>query len=134
MSDTPLFEATLSDVLARVRREAEARVAPTTDAVREAQLQAVRAEQRAQALEAQLRAAAVEVDRLRRESQVRAAIVRDQVEDAVRAELASAAPPLIDLSPVEEDAGPVAPPIPAFDTLRTSGARIDAFFDSLIGP
>jgi hypothetical protein len=106
--DTPIFDATLSDVLARVRREADARVA----------------------------VAAAEVDRLQRESQVRAAIVRDQVEEAVRAELAAAAPPLIELRPifVEEDEGPTAPPIPAFAELRTSGARIDAFFDSLIGP
>ncbi len=107
MSDTPLFDATLSDVLAQARREADARVAD----------------------------ALAEVDRLRRERQVRAVILRDQVEEAVRAELAAAAPPLIDLRLVEEeDAGPVAPPIPAFDELRTSGARINAFFDSLIGP
>jgi hypothetical protein len=102
VSDTPLFDATLSDVLARARHE--------------------------------VAAAAAEVDRLRREAQVRTAIVRDQVEEAVRAELASAAPPLIELTPAVEEDEPVAPPIPAFDTLRTSGARIDAFFDSLIGP
>lgn len=108
MSDTPLFDATLSDVLARARREADARVAE----------------------------AEAETDRLRRQSQVRAAIVRDQVEDAVRAELALAAPPLIDLRSValEEDEPSTAPPIPAFHELRTSGARLDAFFDSLIGP
>lgn len=113
VSDTPIFDATLSDVLARVRREADARVALAT----------------------------AEVDRLRREAQVRASVLRDQVEEAVRAELASAAPPLLDLdgaAPLDRDATvegePVAPPIPAFHELRTSGTRIDAFFDSLIGP
>lgn len=125
MSDTPLFDATLSDVLARVRREADARVAPTAEAVRTAQLQAVQAE-------LELRAVRAELDRLRREAEVRAALVRDEVEDAVRAELASAAPPLSDLQPEEDE--PVAPPIPSFDSLRTSSKRLDAFFDSLIGP
>jgi hypothetical protein len=125
VSDTPLYDATLSDVLARVRWEADARVAPTAEAVRAAQLQAMQAEQ-------ELRVLRAELDRLRREAQVRAAFVRDEVEDAVRAELVAAAPPLLDLSPDEDE--PLAPPIPSFDSLRTSSKRLDAFFDSLIGP
>ncbi len=122
VSDTPLYDATLSDVLARAQREADARAA---EAVRHAQLQAMQAEQELTMIRA-------EVDRLRREAQVRAAFVRDEVEDAVRAELATAAPPLLDLSLGEDE--PEAPPIPSFESLRTSSKRLDAFFDSLIGP
>lgn len=117
MSDTPVFDQTLSDVLLRARREVEAA--------------------RARCAEAEQRAAHAE-----RAARVRRALVSDEVEERVRAGLAHAAPPLPDLQPPGErsrDESPdelddlTTPTVPSMAELLRSSAGGDRFFDSLLG-
>jgi hypothetical protein len=120
VSDTPVFDQTLSDVLLRARREVEA-----------AQARCAEAEQRAAHAE--------------RAARVRRALVSDEVEERVRAGLAHAAPPLPDLQPPGErsrDESPddhdelddlTTPTVPSMAELLRSSAGGDRFFDSLLG-
>lgn len=116
MSDTPVFDQTLSDVLLRARREVEA-----------AQARCAEAEQRAAQAE--------------RAARVRQALVSDEVEERVRAGLAHAAPPLPDLQPPgagsqgdqDEQDDLTTPAVPSMAELLRSSAGGDRFFDSLLG-
>ena len=107
---TPLYDATLADLLAASRARADA------------------AESRAAEMELRLR-----------EARVREALLVDQAraEEAarVRDELVAAKPLpelVIDLGSGDDE--PVAPPVPAFADLRVPEAKVGAFFDALIGP
>ena len=146
MSDTPLYDATLSEVLQKARREAELARARSTLAERRAAERAARAER-----DARLKVAEVErlaarriaeaeqrAEHAQREARVRQGLVADEVEQRVRMALAEAAPPLpplhIDLSDGEEPLEREAPPIPTMDELMRPSPGITRFLDSLLGP
>ncbi|MCW2599395.1 MAG: hypothetical protein JWM02_1224 [Frankiales bacterium] len=107
MSDTPLYAATLSDLLLRARREADRRVAL--------------AEKRA--------------DLADREARVRRALVEDTVEEQVRAALVLGAPPLPTLRAVvdEEPTEREAPPVPSMEELLRPTPGVTRFLDALLG-
>ncbi len=117
VDDTPLYDATLGSVLARMRAQAQQE-----------------AQQQAQA----------EIQRVRREYELRQVLAAEQAEhlaqqraeEAVRAALVSGAPVLVELAAVTQEEGdePTAPPVPPFSELLTSSKRLDSFFDALLGP
>ncbi len=159
MSETPLYDATLSATLARLRVEAAAQAAADLQGqlthARQLAMHAREAAERAEAARRQaleLAASArheaeqaqAELAHARREADVRAALREAEVEELVRSGIVHAAAPLVELAPEEapsarpdpdaEDGGPVAPHVPSFDELRTPSHRVDAFFDALLGP
>jgi hypothetical protein len=107
VSDTPLYDATLSDLLQQARREADRRVAL--------------AEERATTAE--------------REARVRRALEAREIEERVRVALASDAPPLPALRtyPAEEPLDREAPPVPSMDELLRPTPGVTRFLDSLVG-
>lgn len=138
VSETPLYDATLSATLARLRLEARAHAsAELQSQVAAARQQAVQAREVAERAQAELAL-------VRREAEVRAALREAEVEELVRSGIVHGAAPLVDLMPPEtptvrpdpdaDDGGPVAPPVPSFADLRTPSHRVDAFFDALLGP
>ena len=125
MSDTPLFDATLSDLLLRARRDAEHAQGRSLRAERIAAQRAEQAEQAARwrvaavkRLAAQRLAAAEQqaaerveaaerrADLVEREARVRRVLEADGAEDRVRTSLALAAPPLPDLRATPTDDHP----------------------------
>lgn len=127
MSNTPLYDATLSDQLLRARVEAQAKVA-------EAQSWAHR-----QAEAAQKRA-----DQVEREYHLKRALLTQEIEERVRATLVETAPPLpalrveLDEESHDEQAQPErteqdAPPIPTMEELLRPTPGVTRFLDSLLG-
>jgi hypothetical protein len=116
VTDTPIFDQTLSEVLLRARLEVEA-----------AQARCVEAERR--------------VAHAERQARVRQALVSDAVEERVRAGLAHAAPPLPALrsvtdqadEPDDENDGVTTPTVPSMSDLLRTSTGVDRFFDSLLG-
>ena len=121
MTDTPLYEATLADLLARARRDVEA----ARHAQEQARAEVSRAQHAAarQVAEAHARAdAAVRAERARAE----------QAEEAVRQALADV-PALPPLTGLDEEPGD-APPVPSLAELLAPSPGVDRFFDALLGP
>jgi hypothetical protein len=122
VSDTPLYDATLSDLLLRARTEAQERVA-------EAQTWAHR-----QAEAAQKRA-----DEVERDYHLKRAQLTQEIEERVRAALVETAPPLPALRlDLDEEFEPErteqdAPPIPSMEELLRPTPGITRFLDSLLG-
>jgi hypothetical protein len=122
VSDTPLYDATLSDQLLRARTEAQARVA-------EAQTWAHR-----QAQAAQQRADQVERDYLEKRAQL-----TREIEERVRATLVETAPPLpalrvdVEDEPAPEPTEQDAPPIPSMADLLRPSPGVTRFLDALLG-
>lgn len=127
MTDTPLYDATLSDQLLRARLEAQAQVS-------EARSWALK-----QAASAQLRA-----DEAKRDYDLKRAELTAQIEERSRATLVHVAPPqpeqCLDLA-VEPGAGHEAPerteldapPIPSMAELLLPTPGITRFLDALLG-
>lgn len=146
MSDTPLYDETLSDLLQRARHEAEVARARWTLAERTAAERAAQAEHDARLKVAEVERIAAqriaEAERraahAQREARVRQGLVADEVEQRVRMALAEAAPPLPPLqvhpSEAEEPLEREAPPIPTMDELMRPSPGITRFLDSLLGP
>ena len=128
-SDTPLYDETLSDVLLRVRRQAEARAQAGVEAVR-ATAAAQVAQARADAERARLAAerAVVEAEQARRVAGVRRALRAD----GVAAEAETREPAAMELEPKED--APQAPPVPSMADLMEPGRGAGVFFDALLGP
>ena len=133
MSESPLYDATLSDLLARAREgvvRAEQRAA---EAQRQAQADVFRAQHAAarQVAEAHARA-----DAAVREERVRRAFLAQEVEERVRRSLVDV-PPLPPLSgpapAVAEDPVEV-PPVPSMDELLAPSPGVSRFLDALLGP
>jgi hypothetical protein len=122
---TPLYDATLSDLLLRSRLNAAA--AEHAAAARVAEVERAAAERVAAA---ERRAALAE-----REARVRHAVVADQVEERVRAALALDAPPLPELADRDDLELPerVAPPVPSMQELLRPSPGVNRFFDALLG-
>ncbi len=142
MSQTPLYDATLSATLARLRAEAGAQATAAVQVeVAAAKQQAAQAREDAERARRELEQVQVELARVRREVGIRAALREAEVEEMVRSALVHAPAPLQPLAPApqqvgaeEDDGGPVAPTVPSFADLRTPSHRVDAFFDALLGP
>jgi hypothetical protein len=122
VSDTPLYDATLSDHLTRTRNEAQALVA-------EAQTWALR----------QAEAAHQRADAAEREFALRTAQLAQQIEERVRATLVETAPPLrplrvdLDEEPALEPTELDAPPIPSMEDLLRPSPGVTRFLDALLG-
>ena len=125
MTDTPLYDATLSDLLLRARTEAQERIA---EAQTWAHRQAEAAQQRA--------------DEVARDYHLKRAQLTQEIEERVRATLVETAPPLrplrveldaaepeVELERTEQDA----PPIPSMAELLRPSPGITRFLDSLLG-
>ena len=118
MTDTPLYEATLADLLARARRDVER----ADLAARQAQAEVLRVQHAAarQVAEAHARAdAAVRAERVRVEEEVRRALVD--------------VPALPPLSGVDEE-HVEAPPVPPMSELLGPSPGVSRFLDALLGP
>lgn len=115
MSETPLFDATLADVLARARRGAERRV---EQAERAAAARVEAAERRAAAAE--------------REYRVRQAVLEEQAEHRRQDSLRRNAELRLDLD--EEPLDRSAPEVPSVADLMVATPGITHFLDSLLGP
>lgn len=116
VSETPLYDATLSATLARLRIEAGAQASTELQGqVAAAREQAVQAREVAERADADRRRALetaalarqeaeqaqAELARIRREAEVRAALRETEVEELVRSGLVHAAAPLVELTPAE---------------------------------
>jgi ribonuclease Y len=169
VTDTLLYQATLSDVLHKARRDAERAQAAAALVGRRAAERAAELEQQARTtllaaerrsseadrvLAAAQRTAAqrvaeaqhvaarrlAEAERsaalLERQERVRRALIVEEVEDRVRAELALDAPPLVALpsSPASEADDVTAPPVPSMADLLRPSPGVTRFLDTLLGP
>lgn len=129
MSDTPLYDATLSDLLRDARRSvelAELRVRAAEERARQAQHEAARV-----VAEAHARA-----DRAVREERFRRTLLVEEAEERVRRELADV-PALPSLrEPVEAAEAPEAetPPVPSMIDLLQPSPGVTRFLDALLGP
>jgi hypothetical protein len=160
VTDAPLFEQTLSDLLLGARKgvqRAEARAAlaarraaEQADEVRQqARVEVIRAERRAaesvlraqQDASAQVAEARRDAEQLVRQERIRRALLAEQVEEQVRSTLV-AVPPLPPLTgrvgePVdgpEEEIEPEAPPVPSMAELLKPSPGVTRFLDALLGP
>ncbi len=148
VSETPLYDATVSATLERLRAEAAEQATRHAQAqISAARQQAAQARAAAEQARHEIDALQAELVRVRREVDVRAALREAEVEEDVRSGLVHAPAPLVDLRAEEavadtgpqvadevDDEGPVAPPVPSLAELRTPSHRVDAFFDALLGP
>lgn len=148
MTDTPLFDATLSDLLLGARRGVERAEAQAALAARRAAEQAAEARQqarievmRAQHIAARTVAEAhARADRAVRQERVRRAFLGEEAEERVRLALVDV-PPLPELAgrtisldgPLEE-AEPEAPPVPSMADLLKPSPGVTRFLDTLLGP
>jgi hypothetical protein len=115
MTSTPLYDATLGEVLQRARE----RVAQVEQ---DAAARVAQAEQRALNAE--------------RQARVRQALVAEEVEERVRAALALDAPPLPALQADGDEPEPEereAPPVPSMEELMRPTPGITRFLDALLG-
>lgn len=129
LTDTPLYGATLSDLLQRARDEAELVRARCALAERAAGERIAEAECRAEVAE--------------RAAQAGRALLAEQVEERVRAALALDAPPLPVLADDVEEPGHfldgfelperVAPPVPSMAELLQSSPGVGRFLDAMLG-
>ena len=123
MTDTPLYDATLADVLARARREADLARSRWELAERRADERAEQAERDARLRIAQVeREAAAQVARA--QAYVAAETARLARQDRVREALAE--------QPVDEPTE--TPTVPSLAELRAPAGRVSAFFDAVLGP
>jgi hypothetical protein len=131
VSETPLYDQTLSDALLRARREGELARIRGAQAEQDALRKVAAAEQAAAARVAAAEARAAQAERAAR---VRRALITDEVEDQVRHALASDAPPLPELRQAEEpEPEPEPPPIPSMAELMRPHPGVNRFLDSLLG-
>jgi hypothetical protein len=132
VSDSPLFDETLSDLLASARKGVERAEARAADARAQARDQVVRSQHQAARAVAEAHARA---DLAVREERVRRAFLAQEVEAQVRQSLADV-PPLPPLAgPVAtEEVEPEAPPVPTMSELMRPSAGVTRFLDTLLGP
>lgn len=137
MSDSPLFDETLSDLLAQARRGVERAEARAAEARAKARDQVVRSQHQAALAVAEAHARA---DLAVREERVRRTLIAQEVEAQVRQSLADV-PPLPELAGrvatadgQTEEVEPEAPPVPAMSELMRPSAGVTRFLDALLGP
>ena len=137
MSDTPLYDATLSDLLLRARRDVERARGQAQQAQESARAEIMRAQEAAARRVAEAHARA---DAAVRQERVRRALLAEEAEERVRQSLADV-PPLPPLSaPADLPLGtaaeeePVAPPVPSMQELLAPSPGVTRFLDALLGP
>lgn len=111
MSDTPLYDETLSDLLLRVRTEAQLRLAEVETWAKQ-----------------EVEAAQQRADRVERDYLARRALLTQEINEQVRASRVES-----DREPETERTEHDAPPVPSMKELLQPSPGITRFLDSLLG-